>query len=273
MGSYGKKVGIALVAIVIITAGLGVYYYYQGRAAKVPIPTGEPSGAQTSPQLGEKSAPGKEAPVMPLPALGDSDDWFRKKLRELSTSPKFAEWLKINDLIRRITAAVDNIAQGMSPRAHLKFMVPNKSFTVVEKGEELYINPQSYRRYDLIADAFSSLDAKGMAWIFREAKPLFQEAYRELGYPNQDFQETLSQAVKELLDTPIVRGNIIVVQGVTTYQMVDEHLEDLDEAQKDLLRMGPQNMRKVQDKLREIALALEVPENQLPKPRVYAVKP
>jgi hypothetical protein len=271
--SYGKSIGVALVAIAIIAAGLGVYYYYHGRAAKVPISTGEPAGKQISPPLGEKSPPGKETVGMPLPALRDSDDWFRKKLRELSSSPKFADWMKISDLIRRITAAVDNIAHGMSPRAHLKFMTPNKSFTVVKKGEEFYINSQSYRRYDLIADAFSSLDAKGMAWIFREAKPLFQEAYRELGYPDQDFQETLIQAVKELLGTPIVKGNIIVVQGVTTYQMVDDKLEDLDDAQKDLLRMGPQNMRKVQDKLREIALALEVPENQLPKPRVYAVKP
>jgi hypothetical protein len=271
--SYGKSIGAALVAIAIIAAGLGVYYYYHGRAAKAPISTGEPAGKQISPQLGEKRVPGKEAQVMPLPALRDSDEWLRKKLRDLSSSSRFADWLKIDELIRRITAAVDNIAHGMSPRAHLKFMIPNKSFTVVKKGEELYINPQSYRRYDLIADAFSSLDAKGAAWIFREAKPVFQEAYRELGYPDQDFQETLIQAVKELLGTPIVKGNIIVVQGVTTYQMLDDNLEDLDDAQKDLLRMGPQNMRKVQDKLREIALALEVPENQLPKPRVYAVKP
>jgi hypothetical protein len=273
VGSHGKNVGIALVAIAIIAASLGVYYYYHGRAAKAPISTGEPAGKQSSPQLGEKIVPGKEAPVMPLPALGDSDEWLRKKLKDLPASFKFPDWLIINDLIRRITASVDNIAHGMSPRAHLKFMIPKKSFTVVKKGEELYINPQSYRRYDLIADAISSLDAKGAAWIFREAKPLFQEAYRELGYPNQDFQETLIQAVKELLGTPIVKGNITVVQGVTTYQMVDDNLEDLDDARRDLLRMGPQNMRKVQDKLREIALALEVPEDQLPKPRVYAVNP
>ena len=63
------------------------------------------------------------------------------------------------------------------------------------------------------------------------------------------------------------------MQGVTTYQMVDENLEDLDDAQKDLLRMGPQNIRKVQNKLREMALALGVPENQLPKARVYATQP
>ena len=188
--------------------------------------------------------------------------------------PKLAEWLKVSDLIRRIfTAAVDNIAHGASPRAHLKFLTPSKSFSVVKKGEELYLNPQSYRRYDLVADAFASLDAKGCARIFREVKPLFQEAYRELGYPDQDFEETLVQAIKVLLDTPIVKGDIVVVEGVTTYQMADDNLEDLEDAQRDLLRMGPQNIRKVQNKLREMAMALGVPENQLPKPKAYATQP
>ncbi len=270
MGSHGRTIGIALVVIAIIAAGLGLYYYYYGKPAKAPI--SEPTAKQISPPL-EKPVSGKEPSVIPLPALKDSDEWLRKKLKDLSPYPKLAEWLKINDLIRRITAAVDNIAHGMSPRAHLKFLTPSRPFTVVKKGEELYLNPQSYRRYDLVADVFSSLDAKSAVRIFREVKPLFQEAYRELGYPNQDFQETLVQAIKELLGTPIVKGDIVVVQGVTTYQMTDENLEDLDDAQKDLLRMGPQNIRKVQNKLREMALALEVPENELPKPQIYAAKP
>ena len=144
----------------------------------------------------EKPVSEKEVPVIPLPALRDSDDWLRKKLKDLAPYPKLAEWLKVNDLIRRITAAVDNIAHGVSPRAHLKFLTPNKSFSVVQKGEELYLNPQSYRRYDLVADAFASLDAKGAVRIFREVKPLFQEAYQELGYPNQDFQKPWSRPLK-----------------------------------------------------------------------------
>jgi len=33
--------------------------------------------------------------------------------------------------------------------------------------------------------------------------------------------------------------------------------------------MGPENTFKIQKKLREIALALEIPENQLPKSVIY----
>ena len=270
MGSHGKIIGIGLAVILIIAAGL--YYYLHQKPAKAPTSIAEPAEKQASPPL-EKPVPEKEVPVIALPALKDSDEWLRRKLKDLSPSGKLAEWLKVKDLIQRITAAVDNIAHGMSPRAHLKFLTPSKPFTVVKKGEEVYLNPQSYRRYDLVADVFASLDANVSVRIFRELKPLFQEAYRELGYPNQDFQETLIQAIKELLGTPIVKGDIVVVQAVTTYQMVDENLEDLDDAQKDLLRMGPQNIRKVQNKLREMALALGAPENQLPKARVYPTQP
>ncbi len=271
MGNHRKLIGIGLVVIAVIAAGL--YYYFYGGPAKAPIEIEEPKEKQVSPQIGEKGVSEKKVPVTPFPALKDSDDWLRRRMKDLASYPKLAEWLKVSDLIRKITAAVDNIAHGASPRAHLKVLTPSISFSVVKKGEELYLNPQSYRRYDLVADAFASLDAKDCARIFREVKPLFQEAYRELGYPDQDFEETLVQAIKVLLDTPIVKGDIVVVEGVTTYQMVDENLEDLEDAQRDLLRMGPRNISKVQNKLREMAMALGVAENQLPKPKAYATQP
>lgn len=269
MGSHGKIIGIGLVVIVIIGVGLGIYYYFYGRPGEAPLSTRQPAEKPILPPIEEKAVSGKETPLIPLPALMDSDEWVRKKAQDLSTYAQLAGWLKADNLIRRITAAVDNIADGISPRPHLKFLAPGKGFTIVKKRENLYLNPQSYRRYDLVADAFASLDMNGAVRIFRELKPLFQEAYRELGYPNQDFQKTLIRAIKELLGTPIVEGDIVVEQAVMTYQMVDEDLEDLSDAQKNLLRMGPKNIRKIQNKLREMALALGVPENQLPKPQVY----
>ena len=44
----------------------------------------------------------------------------------------------------------------------------------------------------------------------------------------------------------------------------DERLESLTPAQKQLLRMGPRNVRIIKGKLHDIALALGVPPNQLP---------
>jgi hypothetical protein len=174
-----------------------------------------------------------------------------------------------------ITAEVDNIAEGQSPRASLKFLAPQKEFSVQKKGEKLYINPQSYTRYNLVVDVFESLSAEGIVRVFKEFKPLFQEAYRELGYRDRDFQDTLVRAIKELLRAPVVKGGILLEESeekVISYSavtMADEKLEDLSDAQKHLIRMGPKNTAKIQGKLREIAQALGVPKNQLPKSRVY----
>lgn len=263
MRSYGRIIGIGVLVIAIIGIGVGLYYFLHKRPEETSL-SGQPAV-----KPGEKALPAKEIPFITLPALNQSDEWLRKKAKDLSNYPKLAEWLKVNDLIRRITAAVDNIADGVSPRAHLGFLAPQKAFRAVKKGEILIINPQSYHRYDRVGDAFASLDAAGVVQVFQDLKPLFQEAYRELGYPQQDFQETLIRAIKELLGTPIAEGDIALKEGVIAYYMVDEDLEGLSDAQKHLLRMGPQNTRKIQNKLREMALALGVPENQISKAQGY----
>src|SRR3989304_6054817 len=168
MQSHGRIIGIGVLVIAIIGIGVGLYYFLHERPAEAPPLTEQPAV-----KPGEKALPAKEIPFITLPALNDSDEWVRKKAKDLSTYAKLAEWLKVNDLIRRITAAVDNIAEGVSPRAHLGFLTPQKAFRAVKKGENLIINPQSYHRYDLVADAFASLDAAGVVRIFRQLKPLF----------------------------------------------------------------------------------------------------
>jgi len=51
------------------------------------------------------------------------------------------------------------------------------------------------------------------------------------------------------------------------YGFADLDLEALTAAQKQLLRMGPRNVRIIQSSLRQIALALGIPAERLPAPR------
>jgi hypothetical protein len=270
MQAYGRFAKIGVAAAAMISVGLWVYYFLHERPPGPPLPTATPAAQNPLGPPGKPAAEEKASPFVILPKLAESDDWLRQKAKDLSPSARLAKWLKMDDLIRRITAAVDNIAEGKSPRPHLKFLAPEKPFTVIEKQKVFFLNPQSYRRYDLLADAFSSLNAAGTVRMFRDLKPLFQEAYKELGYPEQDFEKTLVRAMKELLAVPVVQGDIAMEQQVITYGIMDEDLEDLSEAQKHLLRMGPRNIRKIQNQLRELASALGVPEKQLPKSMAYA---
>jgi hypothetical protein len=279
MANNRKALWIGVVILACVAVGLGVYYYFfYMPPPKEPVPVAKPVvKVAPPPPIPEKVVREEEKKISPvaLPKLGQSDNLVREKAKDLSSKPKLADWLKIRNIIRRITAAVDSIADGRSPRASLGFLAPQKGFSVKEKGGKLYINPKSYARYNLVADVFQSLNAEGTVRVFKELKPLFQDAYRELGYPNRDFQDTLVRAIKELLRTPVVEGDILMEEKVISYAMVsmaDEKLEDLSDAQKHLIRMGPKNTAKIQGKLREIAQALGVPENQLPKSRVYHSK-
>lgn len=270
--SHGKAIWIGAAILVLIGIVIGAYYFFS-RPEKQPVSTAQPTVKIPAPAAVEKTVPkeGKEAPI-PLTDLNQSDSLVAKLAKELSSHPKLAEWLKIKDIIRRITAAVDNIADGSTPRSHLRFLGPAKGFTAKKQGGRMTIDSQSYQRYAVVADVFHSLDTAGTVRLYKGLKPLFQEAYRDLGYPDRDFQNTLIRAIQEMLQTPIVEGDIPVEEALGMYSMADENLEDLSDAQKHLLRMGPENSRKIQNKLREMALALGVSEKELPPIHVYRSK-
>ena len=107
-----------------------------------------------------------------------------------------------------------------------------------------------------MAEAFNSLDTKDCVLLFKQWKPVIQEAYRDLGYPEKDFQTTLIKAIKVLLEVPVLFEDVEVKHKVVTYELADKELEDLNDAQKHLLRMGPENVEIIQAKLKEFASEL-----------------
>jgi len=216
----------------------------------------------------------------PLPALSDessrppveldkSDDFVRQLAKEISSHPRISQWLQSKDLIRRFVAAVDNIANGLSPRSHIDFFQPPGEFAVIKRGSSYVADPKGYSRYDTVTDVFVSLDIQQCVSLFRALKPLCQEAYRDLGYPGEDFEKTFLRAIVELLETPVVEGDIVLEKAVLNYVMLDPELESLSDAKKHLLRMGPENAGAIQAKMREIAIALGFAESRLPRAKVY----
>jgi len=278
-GNHKGSWTIITILVIVVAAGLGVYYYYFHAKPTQEAPI-EPPAVQKPPQAAEEIPPavppqkpvGEATPMVPA-ELNQSDEPVREWTKTLSPHPQFAEWLRNKNMIRRITAAVVNMAEGQSPKAHLNFLSPPLPFSVVKKEEGLYLDPKSYNRYNLVAEVFASLDAQGSVRVYKAFYKLFQTAYVDLGYPDRDFQDNVFRAIKVMLHAPVVEGEIEVEEGIVSYRMVDDHLEDLNEVQKHLIRMGPQNTQKIQAKLREMALALKLPENQLPKTKIYSINP
>ncbi len=259
-----RYAGTIFLVLVVIATSYFLLWRKKG-PPEAPPPKAEEGVVIPSEEEAEKE------PMAPV-TMEQSDEYIRTMAYELSTHPRLASWLKTKNIIRRFVAAVDNIADGQSPRRQVDFFFPRSAFRVTKKGDRLIIDPASYRRYDPVVDVFISLDTKGCASLFRTLKPLFQEAYRELGYPDADFEVTLIRAIFELLRTPIVENEVVVERAVFNYIMVDPVLEEMSEAQKHLFRMGPENVAAIQMKLREMALTLGVPEYRIPSPFYYRAK-
>jgi hypothetical protein len=247
------KVGVASAALVLVLGG--VFYYYKtvwSSAPASPAISGPAAASDSAADAGE-----------PLPKLEDSDAFVRPKAAELSSDPTYLSWLKTDDLLPRLAASLNMIGAGKVPKDGLSFMAPHKKFKARKRDDLFYVDPASYARYDAVAAAVASIDAPKAAQLFQRYKRLFQEAYQGLGENNGDVQDAFVRAARVLLSAPAAGPSTALKEKGLVYAYADESLESLSPAQKQLMRMGPKNEAKVQAKVRELALALGVPEARL----------
>ena len=233
---------------------------------------GQPASAPTSrdralPPDAAANLGGAAMPVV-VPPLDQSDPVVRELVRQLTSHPQVAAWLATDGLVRNFTVVMVNTADGATPARHLRALRPAAAFSVDTTANGLVLDPRSYRRYDGIASAVASVDADGAARLYGTLKPRIAEAYKDLGHPDTPVDQPLERALVALLETPVVEGPIHLhpVKG-TGYAFDDPRLESLTDAQKHLLRTGPDNMRAIQGSLRSIALALGIPASKLPAAR------
>ena len=251
---------------VLILSLVGLWYYVS--RSRTPANT-RPAVAETTVDLPKQAArlPAEPGEAIDLPPLDESDGLVRTLVARLSSHPTLAAWLTTDRLIRNIAVVVANIADGETPAKHLRAVRPSGSFAVRQSGGLTWVDPAGYRRYDGIADAVQSLDARGVARFYATVKPRLVEAYRDLGGPDGDIDRTLERAIVVLLKTPIVDRDVQLRAVKLSYAFADPALEGLPKAQRQFLRMGPRNMRIVQAKLREVARYLGIPDSALPPPR------
>jgi len=141
--------------------------------------------------------------------------------------PVIAAWLTTTELIRNFTTAVSNIADDSTPAKQLVALRPAAAFTITSRGGKSYIDPQSYSRYNRVADALASVDPAGAARLYTTLKPRIEEAAGELGHPPGTFDRVLERAIVALLRTPIPEPPIEVIpyaEGIG-YGFVDDRLE------------------------------------------------
>jgi len=261
----------AVVVALVAVLGLAAIYYFVWRPRQQAAEEAGLQVAVSTPVAEAVTADEEELPGLPADLiLASSDQAVREVAATLSSHPKLVSWLANEDLVRRFTATAYNLAAGKSPRSHLDFLRPRSPYRAIDENGSFRVDPKAARRYDLATEAFVSLDTAGTIRLYREIKPLVDEAFKEIAPHGASFDDTLKQAVFELLRAPKLPPSLPLEEKVLTYRYADDELEALSSAQRHLLRMGPDNVARVQAKLRELASALGIPEEDLPETPVYS---
>ncbi len=255
-----NRLWLLIAAVVVVVAAAGYYFFVRKPDAPPPVLAApEPTPvATTAPVVDPEVGTSKYGFEGPLPLLADSDGVVSRIVSTLSSHPRLLTWLATPELARTAAAAIENVATGANPAPHLGFLAPKGRFQVRDDGDSLHTDPASYRRYDLFTAVFTSIDPEGSAEAYRHLLPLLQEAFADLGYPGEALTPSLEQAFANILAIQIPQSPGALEQRITTYSYQDPRLESLGPLAKQLLRMGPDNARRIQNHVRHLATAFRM---------------
>jgi hypothetical protein len=243
---------VLFIAVLGLIAGAaGAWWWARDRGQPAPA-----TAARTATDATLTPAP---APIE-LPPLGQMDIFLRALLASLSASPELARWLATDDLIQQMAHAIDLVSRGQSPSPELGVLRPEGLFQTSGSSRATTIDPATYRRFDGLARAVASLDPASVAAAYRTIRPRLDEAYRGLGRTTLTVDQAVAAALQVLIDTPQVADPVRLVPGPgATLAFADPELQRLPAAQKQILRMGPENATRVKTALVGIKSAIETP--------------
>ena len=175
------------------------------------------------------------------------------------TSVDQIELMDGDSMLRQELAATgtDSIMSKLMSNEHpinvsAAFIPPKQAFSVVEEDEVIYISPSSYQRYDSYTDTLTALDSRQLVSTFHALRPMYEQAFQYLGLDPGDFDNTIIRALDQVLATPEIIEPIALQPKSVVYVFADPALENLPTVQKQLLRMGPDNISRIKQQARAL---------------------
>jgi hypothetical protein len=196
----------------------------------------------------------------PLPSLEESDERVKEILSEIFGDDLVNKIFKQTGLIYRFVVTIDNLPKKkLANKYRLLLPVSGKFLTEKESSDKITIDPNNFTRYNIYMQFLTMLDPEQFVQWYKRFYPLIQQTYDTLGYKNRYFNDRFIFVIDHLLKTPKVEGSIKLVQPKVFYEFADPVLEKLSAGQKILLRIGPENMAIVKEKLTKIREGLVTP--------------
>lgn len=272
-----KRPGLWVALVLLVLGGLGAAYYLttRGEPAGEPPPEAEVTEAEVMERVDAGVAPeaadAGDVALEPEPRGKSPTEILRQYGARGSGSETLDGWLSAPGVLRRLAAAVHQVAQGESPRKVLDFIEIQKRFSVVESWDpeaheagllpggvgrsedRIFIDPRSYDRYDEIAGILAAADTKVWARGYRRLRPYFERIFREVAEPGQRFDDVLARALGRVAAAEIPGEQPELTEKGAVFLFKDPALEGRSEVDKHLIRMGPENAAAVQEAARDFA--------------------
>ena len=176
-----------------------------------------------------------------------------------------ASFLQLDGFVRRAVATVDNLAQPYAPARLWPVQPAPGRFEVAGAADAptQTIAPANAARYHAFVAFAESVPLDAAVKLYARLYPLFQTAYEELGYPGRYFNNRLVAVLDQLLATPVptgpvavqltqVKGEVPSTRPWVRYEYADPALQALSSGQKMLVRMGPDNARRLKAVMSEL---------------------
>lgn len=186
----------------------------------------------------------KESPQ----TLIEKDETLQELLTRVLEEKRLDALFHTKNLIQRFVVTVDSLPEKRISPHHLPTKPPQGQFLVASGS----ISPKNEERYTPYLLFVETLGIERAVSIYVKHYTLFQQAYRELGYPQGHFNDRFVAVIDHLLETPKVKDPIGVVHPLLTYHFSDPVLEEISAGQKILLRIGSENRSKAMSILREL---------------------
>jgi hypothetical protein len=205
-------------------------------------------------EIAAPAVDGLPAELVELPSLNDSDNFVLEGLSALQNGAALIRVLADEQLIRSIVVFVDNISRGEFPQTSLPYKRVGQEMSVRNIDENLFVmEANAHDRFNQLIDTFVAVDTDQAMILYRTLQPLFQQAYAEIGSRNVDFDDTLRSAINAVLRSPNVEGPYQLVKPSVMFLYADANIENLEEMQKQLIRIGAGNTEKLKAKLRQFS--------------------
>ena len=262
-------VGTLIAMIIIAAVLLNAQRQQDADAEMIAVPEPVAEAAVQAPVIPEaeiptpaESEPAAEAEIKlvteppALPSLDTSDDFIRERLLLISSKPEFSKWIKTDDLLRRSASYIDGLSNGVTLTKVFPLTPAEGKFATHSSDGVIWLNAGNYERYNRTVNTIVSLPMDSIAKMFHFIRPLLESAFSEMGYNPRQMDGIILQAIDVILTTPIVVEPIKLTRDSVVYKFADPALESLLPIQKQLLRAGPENTKRVQQQATALRDAL-----------------